>query len=473
MSIEIKEKKVQDICKSCKKFANWRMLSRTKQHSPQLGMFSGLADQLDQKHPLYLLANKIHWQVFEEAFAVHYSETMGKPSKPIRLMVSLLILKQVRNISDESVVEQWAENLYYQYFSGEQHFRPSKPCVPTELVAFRQRIGEAGAELILKESIRVNNEDHPEDKNGITVVSVDTTVQEKNITYPTDDKLYKKIIKKCWKIAGEEGIDLRQRYTMTVKKLSYQQRFKGTKRGAKQARKAGKKIKIIAGRLVRDIARKLPLERLGIHLPKLKLFQKVLSQKRGDTNKVYSLHEPDVKCYAKGKEHKKFEFGSKASILVDQNTGIIVGALNFTETLHDSKTIPEVLEQYERLTGKQVDEAFVDRGYRGISTYKTTKIHVPKPDKNITKEKRKKHSRRAAIEPVIGHLKANYRLCRNYLKGILGDMMNLILAAAAMNFKRAMNLWRTEANSRWSLNFSFAFFVYSIFLSFLFSKMTF
>jgi len=177
------------------------MLSRTKQHSPQLGMFSGLVDQLNQKHPLYLLASSIHWHLFEEAFAEHYSQTMGKPSKPIRLMVSLLILKQLRNLSDESVVEQWSENLYYQYFSGEQHFRPAIPCVPTELVAFRQRIGEAGAELILKESIRINNKDKPKDKNGITVVSVDTTVQEKNITYPTDDKLYKKIINKCWKIA--------------------------------------------------------------------------------------------------------------------------------------------------------------------------------------------------------------------------------------------------------------------------------
>ena len=412
-------------------------------------MFSGLADQLDQKHPLSLLANKIDWSVFENAFKIYYSETMGKPAKPIRLMVALLILKYVRNISDESVVEQWAENLYYQYFSGEHHFQPAIPCVPTELVAFRQRIGEAGVELILKESIRVN--EPPDNTGGTTVVSVDTTVQEKNITYPTDDKLYKKIIKKCWQIADKEGIDLRQSYTQTVKKLSHLQRFKNTKNGSKNARKAGKKIKVIAGRLVRDLSRKLPLERLGAHLPSLKLYQRVLAQKRGDSNKIYSLHEPDVKCYSKGKEHKKFEFGSKASILVDQSTGIIMGALNFTETLHDSKTLPEVLEQYERLTSKEAAEVFVDRGYKGMPTYKASKIHVPKPDKNISRSKRKKHSKRAAIEPVIGHLKTDYRLCRNYLKGILGDLMNLMLSAAAMNFKRVMNLWRTEAIRCWLL----------------------
>lgn len=426
------------------------MLS-TQKHTPQLGLFHGLADQLDQKHPLYQLANKINWTFFDDAFKKHYSEKMGKPSKPIRLMVSLLILKYVRNLSDENLVDQWAENLYFQYFSGEQHFQANIPCVPTELVAFRLRIGEPGVELILKESIRVN--EPPED--GGIVVSVDTTVQEKNITYPTDDKLYKKIIKKCWIIADKESIDLRQSYTRVVKKLSNLQRFNRTKYGAKAARKANKKIQIIAGRLIREIARKLPLTRLGSHLPALKLYQRVLSQRRGDSNKIYSLHEPDVKCYSKGKEHKKFEFGSKASILIDQSTGIIMGAINFTQTLHDSKTIPDVLEQYERLNGKQAKEVFVDRGYKGIQQYKASTIHVPIPDKNITKTNRRKHRRRAAIEPVIGHLKQDYRLCRNYLKGILGDNMNLILAAAAMNFKRRINLWRTEAIKCWLLIYEY------------------
>ena len=368
-----------------------------------MGFFSALADQLNQKHPLYLLAGKINWPVFDEAFKKYYSEKMCAPAKPIRLMVSLLILKYVRNLSDESLVEQWSENNYFQYFSGEQYFQPKIPCVATELIAFRKRIGEPGVELILQESIRVN--EPPEDKDEGVVVSVDTTVQEKNITYPTDDKLYKKIITKCWKIADKEKIDLRQSYTKTFKKLSNEQRFKRTKHGAKAVRKANKKIKIIAGRLVREIARKLLLERLGGYLPFLKLYQRVLSQKRSDSNKIYSLHEPDVKCYSKGKEHKKFEFGSKASILVDQKIGIIMGALNFTETLHDSKTLPEVLEQFERLNGKEVKEVIVDRGYKGIKNYKDAAIYIPKPDKNITKKQRKKHSRIAAIEPMIGHLK--------------------------------------------------------------------
>lgn len=446
-----------DIIKIGKKLANYCMLSN-KKPTTQIGLFHGLADQLNQKHPLFLLAHKINWDLFDQSFKKHYSEKMGKPAKPIRLMVSLLILKYVRNLSDENLVEHWSENLYYQYFSGEQYFQPNIPCVPTELVAFRQRIGEAGVELIMKESIRVN--DPPEDGFGDMIVSVDTTVQEKNITYPTDDKLYKKIITKCWKIADQEALDLRQSYTRVMKKLSNQQRFKNSKQGAKAARKAGKKIKIIAGRLVRDIARKLPLARLGIHLPALKLYQLVLSQKRSDTNKIYSLHEPDVKCYSKGKEHKKFEFGSKASVLVDQATGIIMGAINFTQTLHDSKTLPDVLDQFERLNGKQPKAVYADRGYRGIKQYKQTVICVPKLNKNITKQQRKSHSKRAAIEPIIGHLKQDYRLCRNYLKGITGDHMNLLLAAAAMNFKRRMNLWRTEAIRRWLLILKYFFDTY-------------
>ena len=424
------------------------MLS-TQKRTPQLGLFLSIDDLINQKHPLYFLGNKINWTVFDDAFKKHYSETMGKPAKPIRLMVSLLILKHLRNLSDENLVDQWSENIYFQHFSGQQHFQPNIPCVPTELVAFRQRIGDEGVELILKESIRVNE---PDDKSNYgDVVSIDTTVQEKNITYPTDDKLYKKIIKKCWKIADQEGVDLRQTYRRVIKVLSNRQRFKSTKNGAQAARKASKKIKIIAGRLLRELYRKLTPEQLSIHLASLQLYQRALEQQRSDSNKIYSLHEPDVKCYSKGKEHKKFEFGSKASIVIDQSTGIIMGAMNFTETIHDSKTLPQVLDQYERINEKQPKEAFADRGYRGIKQYKETTIFVPTPNKNITKQQRKNHSKRAAIEPVISHLKHDYRLSRNYLKGIAGDTINLLLAAAAMNFKRRMNLWRTEAIRRWLL----------------------
>ena len=414
------------------------MLPKEKSTS-QLGFYSTFEEQLNHSHPLYKLSNQINWIVFDEAFKKHYSPSQGRPGKPIRLMVSLLILKQLRNLSDESVVEQWSENAYYQYFSGEKVFSSKQPCVPTELVEFRKRIGESGVELILKESIRVNGSDADDDH-----LSGDTTVQEKNITYPTDDKLYKKIISKCRSIAEKEGIELRQSYIFTVKKLSTIQRFRRNKGGDAKARKASKKIKTIAGRMIRDVERKLRATELNNYSSDLNLFKRVLAQKREDSNKIYSLHEPEVKCYTKGKEHKRFEFGSKASFLITQNTGVIVGALNFTETLHDSKTIPEALEQYHRLMNKEPKSIFLDRGYRGPKKIGDTELHTPKPDKNITASKRKRHKRRAAIEPVIGHLKHDYRMIRNYLKGATGDAINVMLAAAAMNFKRIMNKWRDQ-----------------------------
>jgi IS5 family transposase len=415
------------------------MLSKQR-NSSQMGFYSTFEEQLNHQHPLYKLSKAITWQVFEDAFSKHYSITQGKPAKPIRLMVALLILKQLRNLSDESVVEQWAENSYYQYFSGENYFCSGAPCVPTELVEFRKRIGAVGVELIFKESIKVNGDDANDDN-----LSGDTTVQEKNITYPTDDKLYKKIINQCRVIANDEQVELRQSYTQTVKKLSTIQRFKKNKHGAKRAKKASKKIKTIAGVLVRELHRKLPSDRLNKHSHVLSLYEKVLAQKRSDSNKTYSLHEPEVKCYTKGKEHKRYEFGSKVSLLITQTKGVIVGALNFNSTEHDSKTLTKALEQYERLTTQKAKNIFVDRGYRGPKIINQTNICVPKPDKNITKTKRKRHSRRAAIEPVIGHLKSNYRMGRNFLKGVIGDEINVLLAAAAMNFKRVMNLWRTEA----------------------------
>jgi transposase, IS5 family len=155
-------------------------------------------------------------------------------------MVSLIILKQLRNLSEENLVVAWSENLYFQYFGGEQYFVPKEPCSSTEVVEFRKRIGIEGVELILKESIRINGKDGDED-----TLSADTTVQEKNITYPTDTKLHKKIIAKCIGVAKAEDIELRQSYKFTLKKLNTLLRFQHTKNGSKQARKARKKIKTI------------------------------------------------------------------------------------------------------------------------------------------------------------------------------------------------------------------------------------
>ncbi len=402
----------------------------------------GLREQLSNKHPLYILANQIDWKVFEEGFKVHYREDFGRPAKPIRLMVALLMLKHIRNISDESVVEQWAENAYYQYFSGQQEFTPAEPCEASELVHFRNRIGQDGIELIFKESIRVNGKDAKEETG-----SIDTTVQEKNITCPTDSKLHRKIIKKCARIAEKQKLTLRQSYRFTLKKLGVDQRFRNHPKNGAKARKADKKVKTIAGRLVRELGRKLAP---GMHASDLELYQRVLNQKRKDKNKVYSLHEPEVTCISKGKEHKKYEFGSKVSITVTQKSGVIIGALNFPNNDYDGHTLDAVLEQQQRLTGHKLKEAFVDRGYRGRNKVNDTLIQTPKPfNKKLSKYRQAKlkkgFTNRAAIEPRIGHLKAGHRLSRNFYKGLQGDNINVMLAAAGMNFKRMMNIYKNNA----------------------------
>jgi len=414
------------------------MIKNEKDSGQMSFLLPELADQLDKTHGLYRLARVINWEYFENEFTPLYRSDFGRPALPIRLMVSLLILKYLRNISDESLVEQWAENCYYQFLSGEKQFKPTKPCTAPELVTFRKRIGEQGVEKILAESIRINGRDKDENQ-----LIADTTVQEKNITFPTDSKLHKKIIDKCLAISEKEDLTLRQSYRRTVPKLRYQQRGRNHPKHRKKAIRADNKMKTIAGRLVRELDRKLPPHHC--YNPQLMLYKRVLAQKKEDSNKIYSLHEPDVKCISKGKEHKKYEFGNKVSILRTKTSGVIVGAMSFDTNLYDGHTLEPALEQYERLNGKRPQKVIADLGYRGKKQIGETQIVTPDRFKKITtkyqKQKHKKDmGRRSSIEPIIGHVKQDHRLGRNYLKGLPGDHINILLAAAAFNFKRFIRL---------------------------------
>ena len=400
-------------------------------------LFSSLPDMLNQSHPLYQLADKIDWGKFETAFQPLYCQSNGRPGKPIRLMCGMFILKHLRNLSDESLVEQWSENAYYQYFCGMQEFTPSAPCASSELVHFRKRIGKEGIELIFQESIRVNNEDD-EDRHHDTAF-IDSTVQEKNITYPTDAKLHKKIVKKVLGIVKKLGLPLRQSYTFVLKGIYRDQRFRNHPRNRKKALKADRRLRTIAGRLVRELKRNLKGNHDYDKL--LGIFETILSQRRNSRKKVYSIHEPEVQCISKGKEHKKYEFGNKVSI-IRSVTGIILGAMSFRNE-YDGHTIGSSLEQVERLTGRKIKVLAGDRGYRGKKEINGTKIMIPDvPKKSDSRyQKRKKHKlfcKRAGIEPTIGHLKSDYRLGRNFYKGVTGDTVNVLLVAAVYNFKRAM-----------------------------------
>lgn len=398
-------------------------------------LYPDLIDQLDPEDPLLLLAKQIPWEKFENEFAPLYAER-GRPAKPIRLMVGLLLLKQMENLSDERVVEEWKRNPYFQAFCGMENFQWDLPCEPSDFCHFRKRIGEKGVEKIFQVSIEIHGRASLESE-----IIVDTTVQEKNITFPTDTKLRVKVISRCWKIAESEKIKLRRSYKRELKGLLRTIRFNRT-RNTQAKNKALRRIKTIANALIGDLERKLSPEKKTELMGQFELFTRAVNQERGDKNKIYSLHEPEVCCIGKGKEHKKYEFGNKASIAQTLTSGVIVGALNVRNE-YDGNTLESVFSQVEELVGKRPQTAYCDRGYRGKKIIEGTEVVIPQA---ASKEKtahykrkaQEKFRRRSAIEAANSHLKHDFRMLRNYLKGTVGDTINILMAAAAYNFKKWM-----------------------------------
>lgn len=415
------------------------MKSNSPSNHQQSFLLPTLKDMLDSKEPLYQLADHFPWEKLETKFGKYYSYK-GRPAKPIRLMVSLIFLKHIENLSDESVVRSWKLNPYYQYFSGEVYFQKRYPVEPSDLVHFRHRIGEEGAEYLLGLTANLFG-----DASQESTVVADTTVQEKNITYPTDVKLSKRVIERCWQIASLEGIQVRQSYKFKVRKLFALQRLHRSRLATRRkiAMKSERHLRTIGRRLVRELNRRLSVKQLQKYGYDLDLCYTLLYQKQNDIKKVYSLHEPEVYCISKGKAHKRYEFGSKVSLLQTATSGIIVGALSFSENLHYSKTLEPALKQYKRLVKGEVSEVLVDKGYQGIKQIGTAIVtqsgRIKKGLSYYWKKKfKKKMGRRSAIEPTIGHMKHENRLGRNYLKGLIGDQLNVAFAASGYNLRKWM-----------------------------------
>lgn len=209
-------------------------MSQPKRPNPaqQSFLFPNLLDQLNPKHPLLQLGHRIDWSIFEAEFGSLYSHR-GKPSKPIRLMIGLSIVKHLEDLSDEVLIQRWVQNPYYQAFTGEAEFQWQYPCDPSDLTYFRKRIGSKGFEKILGLSISLHPEAVKEEE-----MCMDTTVQEKNITFPTDAKQYRKIHGRLLKIASNEKIALTRTYEKEVKTLKQHTRFANHPRNRKQARRA-------------------------------------------------------------------------------------------------------------------------------------------------------------------------------------------------------------------------------------------
>lgn len=402
-----------------------------------------LIDFIDMSHELVLLAKKIDWSYFEKEFSKFYSHT-GQPSMPIRFMVGSLLLKRLYNLGDETLAQAWVMNPYMQYFCGESHFRHKFPCDPSDFVHFRKRIGEEGIEKIFIHSVELHGS-----KAKSKMVLSDTTVQENNVTFPTDAKLAKKIIDKASKIASKEGVKQRQSYKKVSKNLVRATYNGKHPRRRKNANKAQRKLKTIAGRVVRELLRKLPEEILKKYEEDLMLYQRIINQNKQDKNKIYSTHKPYTACIAKGKAHKKYEFGNKIGIMVNPKSLVILAVQSYPGNPHDSRTIEPLLDQMQNKLNYQPDEVIYDRGGRGRANINGVTISTPKPplkrDSRYAKiKKRKKFRRRAGIEPVIGHLKSDFRMGQNYLNGANSPKINAMLAATGWNLKKLMKKLKQE-----------------------------
>jgi IS5 family transposase len=414
----------------------------------QRDMFRPILDDfIDMDHELVLLANKIDWAYFEKEFAPCYSD-QGAPSVPIRLMVGCLMLKHLYNLGDERIPEVWVRDVYFQYFCGGVFFEHKFPFDPSDFVHFRNRVGEDGIGKIFAYSVKLHGKEVS--KRSKFVLS-DTTVQENNTTFPTDAKLCKKVIDKCNKIADKEGIKQRQRYTRESKQLVRDTYNGKHPKRAKQARKAKKRLKTIANIQLRELERKMNEAQKKRYVEDFKLYNRAVNQQKNDKDKVYSLHKSFTRCIAKGKPHKQYEFGNKVGLVTTGKKGkkIITAIKAFLDNPFDGHTIEPLLDQMDNNKLKLPEELVYDRGGKGRAEINRVKIITPnKPKASDTayhkQQKRKKFRARAGIEPIIGHLKTDFRMAQNYLLGEKGIQINAFMAATAWNLKKMMEKLKEE-----------------------------
>jgi IS5 family transposase len=435
---------------------------------------SRLDQMIDLRHPLAVLANRMPWGQIEAALAPTFAHkarpgkvmggndlfgmtpecapagpsAAGRPRLPIRLMVSLLYLKHAFDLSDEELVARWSENVVWQYFSGQEYYTPKLPCDATQIGRFRTAIGEAGVEELLKASIDAAVQMKAIRASECERVIVDTTVQEKAIAHPFDSRLLEVARSKVVQAARAAGIGLKQTFAKEAKALRRRAGGYAHARQFRRLKRVVKRQRTILGIVLREIGRKLPqakpdspntlgrLETLRVRAERLR------SQQPKDKNKLYALHAPEVECIGKGKARKPYEFGVKVGIAVTHKRGLIVGARAFAGNPYDGHTLREQLEQVSILledVGVRPKQAVVDLGFRGVDRDNpgVEIIHRGKA-KSLSVPQRRWLKRRQAVEPVIGHLKADHRMDRCWLAGATGDALHAVLCAAGYNLRWLM-----------------------------------
>lgn len=428
------------------------MRPRERRDTGEQDFFRSRLDQIiDLDHPLAKLARTIDWLFLEERCGSAYTDRPGHPPLPTRLMAGLAILKHTFNLSDETLCERWIENPYYQHFCGEEFFCHTLPFDRSSITRWRHRMGEEKLLALLQESLSVAAKTGALKPSDLSRVIADTTVQPKNVTFPTEAKLANRAREKLVNLAKQMGVVLRQSYVRVGKfALMKHQRYAHAKQ-FKRANSSLRKLKTYLGRVIRDIGRKIEgkpnLERKFAHL--LGLSRRVLAQKRGQRGpKVYSLHAPEVECIGKGKPHKPYEFGVKVSVAtpIKHSKGgqFVTHVAALPGNPYDGHTLAKLIPAMEALIGNTIARMIADAGYRGHNAPPDRKLRVftAGQKRRMTPAIKREMKRRSAVEPVIGHLKEDHRMGRNYLAHCAGDAANAVLAAAGYNFRRLIRWLR-------------------------------
>jgi transposase, IS5 family len=398
---------------------------------------------INMQHELVQLSGKIDWDWIDREIAPLYSDK-GRPGIETRFVIGLLLLKHIYGLSDEAVCERWVYDPYFQHFTGEEFFQHEFPHERSDLSHWRKRLGSK-LELLLAESLRVAHEVGALRTRDLKRVTVDTTVQPKAITFPTDAKLLHAAIKGLNRLARKGGVRLRQSYLRIAKRAAM---MASRYAHAKQFKRHHRQLRLLRsrlGRIIRDIRRKIagrPELAAVFEAPLARAAQIRSQQQRQRGWKLYSFHAPEVECIGKGKAAAPYEFGVKASIVTTNACApggqFVLHAKALPGNPYDGHTLGSVIHATETLTGCAIERAYVDKGYRGHDTANPRRVFISGQKRGVFGVIKRELRRRSAIEPVIGHMKSDGHLGRCHLKGREGDAANVILTAVGHNLRRVL-----------------------------------
>lgn len=422
-----------------------------------------LRDIVSVKHELVLLRNAIDWDRFEKVLAPAYCADNGRPSIPVRMMVGLTFLKYMFALSDQEVLDNWRENPYWQYFCGGVFFEHEPPTDQTVMSRWRKRAGETGVTDMIAETLASAVRNKVAKAKDFERVNVDTTVQEKNIRFPTDARTLDRARERIVAVGGKLGIGFRRNYVRKGKTMLRKHSGYVKAKQFNRAENVVRAMKQYLRNVVDDAEHCTVVPRsVGqiVQLAKLvelvKLSKRLIAQDKNTPGKekIYSVHEPQVECIAKGKVHKRYEFGVKAGFVTASRTNWVLGAAALPGNPYDGNTLAQMLKQAEEISGVKPQHAYCDLGYRGHDYEGDCDVQV------VNRFRKRKPrailrwwKRRSAIEPVIGHVKSDHYMERNMLAGASGDKLNAMFAAVGFNLvklmrglKRLFLCLRTEAD---------------------------